>query len=126
MEQTMKEALVQLRRIYNALGEVEDLSRQLAEALDRNDQVTVTMLLSMREEPVMTAHRARETLGLMIDGSAAGQRLRAVLNGAEPENNEEKLLVNQAAMNERLLKKVQELDRVLSGKIARDKSIYQN
>ena len=40
------------KKIYNSLNEVQDLTRQLAEALDRQDQVSVRMLLTLRQEPI--------------------------------------------------------------------------
>ena len=126
MEQTkMLEAKVQVRRIYNALGEVADLSAQIAEALDRNDSVAVRVLLAMREEPIMAAHQARDILRQIVDDADVEGRLRALLNGAAAENDEEAVLANQIAMNERLLKQVQDVDRVLSQKIAREKSVYE-
>ena len=126
MKQTkLMEAHVQARRIYNALGEVENLSRQVAEALDRNDPVAVRMLLAMREEPILAAHHARDILRQMLEDAEDTARLRALLNGAAAENSEESGLANQIALNERLLKQVQELDRGLSQKIARDKSVYE-
>ena len=45
------DAHVQAKRIYNLLNEVMDVSRQMAEAVDRDDQVAIQMLVSMREEP---------------------------------------------------------------------------
>ena len=63
MEQTkLMDAHVQVRRVYNLLGEVMDLSRQLAEAVDRNDQVSIQMLLAMREEPIQGILQAREAM----------------------------------------------------------------
>ena len=121
----MMEAQVQARRIYNALGEVESLSEQIAEALDRNDPVAVKVLLAMREEPILSAHHARDILRQMVESTDDGGRLRALLNGGAAENAEESGLASQIAMNERLLRQVWELDRVLSQKIARDKSIYE-
>ena len=41
------------RKKYNQLSEVMDLSQQMAEALDRNDQVSVRMLLFMRQDPIL-------------------------------------------------------------------------
>jgi len=45
-------ALVQLKRMGSLLDDILDLTRQLAEAADREDQVTVRMLLAMRREPI--------------------------------------------------------------------------
>lgn len=126
MEQTkLLEAQVQVRRIYNALGEVADLSKQIAEALDRNDPVAVEMLLAMREEPIRTAVFAREALQQQIAELEDGQRLRELLNGAAAETSAEAGLASQVAMNARLLTQVQEMDRALNGKITRDKSVYE-
>ena len=126
MEQSrLKEAQVQARRIYNALGEVESLSEQIAEALDRNDPVAVKVLLAMREEPILAAHHARDILRQMVADTDDGGRLRALLNGAAAETAEESGLASQIAMNERLLTHIQELDRVLSQKIAWEKSVYE-
>ena len=41
------DAQVQTKRIYNLLSEVMDLSQQLGQAMDRNDEVAARMLLAM-------------------------------------------------------------------------------
>ena len=40
------------RKKYNYLTEVQDVTRQLAESLDRNDQVSTRMLIAMRQDPI--------------------------------------------------------------------------
>ena len=59
---TLLDAHVQAKRIYNLLNEVMDVSRQMAEAMDRDDQVAIQMLVSMREEPVHRLRQARRAL----------------------------------------------------------------
>ena len=118
----------QLKRIYRNLDATMDLSRQMAEAVDRDDQVTVQMLLAMREEPIRELTNAREVLKQQIAASAPedAKRLRAILNGEATEAAEEEhVLVNQVAANQRLLEQVQQLDKILNQKISREKSIYQ-
>ncbi|MBR2481336.1 MAG: hypothetical protein IKB58_00580, partial [Oscillospiraceae bacterium] len=66
-----------------------------------------------------------DILRQMVESTDDGGRLRALLNGAAAENADERGLANQIAMNERLLAQIRELDRVLSQKIARDKSFYE-
>ena len=99
----------------------------MAEAVDRDDQVTVQMLLAMREEPIRELTNAREALKQQIAASAPedAKRLRAILNGEATEAAEERVLVNQVAANQRLLEQVQQLDKILNQKISREKSIYQ-
>ena len=42
-EKTVMDALVQMKRTGNLLNELEDLTRQLGQAIDRNDQVSMQM-----------------------------------------------------------------------------------
>ena len=48
--------------MYTCLNETLDLSRQLAEAVDRDDQVAIQMLVAMRQEPLDKLRRARKVL----------------------------------------------------------------
>lgn len=128
MEQdVILKAHVQVKRIYSLLTEVLDLSRQLAEALDRNDQVTVRMLIAMRGEPVNKLRLARAVLEeqKMELSAEDGKRLAELLNGEPAKEEAEQALAAQVQMNRRLLQQVLELDQVLNRKIAREKSFYQ-
>jgi len=41
------------RKKYNYLGEVLDLTQQLAESLERSDQVSARMILAMRQDHIL-------------------------------------------------------------------------
>lgn len=116
----------QTKRIYNLLGEVLDLSQQLADALDRNDQVTMSMLLSMRGEPIEKLALARDTIWQQLEDMEMepAQRMRAILNGAPAQTEQERGLADQVASNNRLLKRVQALDQQLNRKITHEESVY--
>lgn len=121
------DAHVQLKRAYTALNEALDLTRQLAEAVDRDDQITVQMLVSMRQEPtdkLARAHQALDQQRQALPGDD-GARLTALLKGAAAETAEEGPLVNQVGLNQRVLKQLVDLDRVVNRKLTREKSIYQ-
>ena len=122
------DAHVQVKRMYNLLTEVLDLSRPLLQAVDRNDEVTVRMLLAMRGEPVHKLQLARQALEQQKRdlGEADGLRLAQLLNGEPPRSEEEKPLAQQAAANSRLLAQVLELDQRLNLKLTRGKSFYQD
>ena len=127
MEQdALMKALVQLKRMGNLLNEVLDLSQQLAEALDRNDQVSVEMLVAMRQEPI---DKLEETDQALRDQLAAlppetGRRLTDLMNGDSPAEAHEKLLTDQIAANRRRLSQIIELDKILNQKLSRGKSAY--
>ncbi len=121
------DALVQLKKIYAALNEALDLTRQLAEAVDRDDQITIHMLVSMRQEPtdkLAGANQALEQQRAALS-TADKERLSALLKGGAAPEPEEVALANQAALNQRTLKQLVDLDRVVNRKLAREKSIYK-
>lgn len=121
------DAHVQLKRLYTSMNEAMDITRQLAEAVDRDDQVAIHMLVAMRQEPVDKMSQAKRTLELQRDALPEGDRVRleALLKGGPPEDAGEEAFVKQVGMNDRLLKQLADLDRVLNRKLTRDKSIYQ-
>ena len=123
----LMDAHVQLKRIYTALNEALDLTRQLADAVDRDDQIATQMLVSMRQEPTDKLAGAHQALAqqrqALPDADAA--RLTAILKGAAAETKAEAPLAAQVGVNQRVLKQLVELDRVVSRKLAREKSIYQ-
>lgn len=130
-EKVVMDALVQMKRTGNLLNELEDLTRQLGESIDRNDQVSTQMLIAMREEPLgklQDADKAlRDQLELLPDRGEAAL-LAAMLNGgppAEPAERTQQMLCEQVAVNRRRLKQIIELDRALSQRLGREKSAYQ-
>lgn len=129
-EKTVMDALVQMKRTGNLLNELTDLTQQLGQAIDRDDQVSIQMLVAMREEPLAKLQAAdqalREQLEALPDREEAAQ-LAAVLNGGPVEDGERtlKMLCDQVALNQRRLKQVMDLDRVLNQRMGREKSAYQ-
>lgn len=124
---TLLDAHVQAKRIYSLLNEVMDVSRQMAEAMDRDDQVAIQMLVSMREEPVHRLRQARRALEDQRDAlePEAAERLSQLLNGGEAQTEAEAPLAAQIGVNRRLLGQVLELDKVLNRKLTREDSIYK-
>lgn len=127
-ELTLRKAQMLARKIYLLLSEAHDVSKQLAEALDRNDQVSARILIGMRSEPIRNVYQTRQALCVLRDSLPRPDMLRLteLLNGADPKNEKERALTAQLQSNEKLLKQVLALDENLNWKIAREKSIYRN
>ena len=130
-KKTVRDALVQMKRTGNLLNELEDLTRQMGEAIDRNDQVSLQMLIAMREEPLGKLQAAdqavRDQMELLPDKLEAAQ-LASMLNGgppADPDERTQQQLCEQVASNNRRLKSVIELDRQLNQRLARDDSAHR-
>ena len=122
------DAHVQLKRIYTVLNECLDLTRQLADAVDRRDEVAIQLLVSMREEPVKKLRRANTALEYQQDAldPELGRQLGELLKGGEPKDEAEIPLAKQASMNARLIQQVYELDKAVNLKLNREKSIYHS
>ena len=117
------DALVLMKRTGNLLNEMEDLTKQIAESIDRNDRVSMEMLVAMREEPLGKLHEAdrilREQLADMPDREGAAQ-LAAMLNGAAPsqEGDLRKMLCEQVNQNKRRLEQVVAMNQRINQKVA--------
>ena len=114
-EKTAMDALVQMKRTGNLLNELE--------AIDRNDQVSLQMLIAMREEPLGKLHAAdqalREQLEALADRDEAAD-LAVMLNGgppADPAARTQRMLCEQVAANNRRLKQIVELDQRLNRRL---------
>lgn len=110
-EQWMK-LLVQLRKRYTALTETHDLTVQMGEALDRNDRTSFSMLLSMRQEPVL---RLQELDGnirriVEIDAPDIEARWKALVAGDAPQDADEQMVVNQMQQNKRVIDRLVPVD----------------
>lgn len=127
----MTEILMLTKRIGNLFHEIMDISMQLADAIDRRDEVSMEMVIAMRSEPIgrleIADRSLRELLGELDSGDEAAH-IRAILNGeaVQPADQQEEILREQASMNIRAHRRLMELDEILNRKIARDKSIYNN
>ena len=121
------EVFVQIRKTYNLLGEVMDLSQQMAESLDRNDSTSFEILLSMRREPIQELAAARERVTDLLNEMSQQDSayVRAILNGGSGQGALEEKLQDQVASNARLWEQVTELDRKLSLMVLREDSMYE-
>ena len=115
------------RKKYNSLSEVLDLTRQLGESLDRNDQVAVRMLIAMRQDPLLHLEEAERTAKDRRRSLTEEEqrRIRSLLKGAEPQSSEERTFLDQAGKTRRLLERVVELDRRVSLRMAGENSFYK-
>ena len=109
------------------LIEVADVTRQIAEAVERGDAVAAQMLLGERETPVRALREQEEGVRayLLEQSEAEAIRLNEILRGAEAETEEEKPLVEQVTQFRRLLDSVTAMDRQLSLRLGGKQSFYK-
>ncbi len=109
------------------LREVSELTRQIAEAADRRDELAMDMLLGEREAPLRTAYEIETQIreGLEKLPAAEAIRFNALLRGAEAETEREAELANQVAQYRRLVSAIVEADKRLSLRLGGKSSFYE-
>ena len=115
------------RKKYNYLVEVQDVTRQLAESLDRNDQVAARMLVAMRQDPIRQlaeVDSSGKTRAAALDGEGRAM-VAALRRGEEPRDDGQRIYAEQVGKTRRLLEQVVEMDRRLSLRMAGEHSFYQ-
>jgi len=114
------------RKKYNYLTELQDLTRQIGETLDRNDQVSTRMLVAMRQDPLRHLEEVDggEKARLSILTEEDRERVKALSRGEETGDENERVFREQAGKTRRLLEQVVELDRRVSLRMAGERSFY--
>ena len=123
----MRELQLQVRRIYILLGEVLDLSQQMAQTADRGDEISLQILMDMREEPLQKLKATRTALESRcreLRTMEGGVHLVEVLRGASPRTPEEEPLAQLIAQTGQLLQRTLDTDRRVSQKVTGAQSYY--
>lgn len=125
--QVIAAALATERKCYAALTEVMELTQDLSDAVQRQDQVTVQMFLSMRQEPInqLKEYRSlqrKRCASLPEEESAA---LWKVLTGKGGDGTDQlQELEKLVGQNQSLLERIQQVDRQVSVSLGGKKSFY--
>ena len=116
--------LVQLRKRYTALTETYDLTVQMGEALDRNDRTSFSMLLAMRQEPVLRMQELEGNIRRIveIDAPDIKARWRALVDGDVPQDADEQMVVNQMQQNKRMIDRLVPIDKRINQVLSERKS----
>lgn len=112
MNQDWIKLIVQLKKRYSLLTEIKDFTEQMSDALNRDDEVSFQMLLSMRQEPILYM---KESDGVLLSLKSELpediiKRWHELENDAEPLSQEETLFKQQIEQNRRLLERIVPFD----------------
>ncbi len=112
MNEDWLKLLVQLKKRYSLLIQIDDLTQQMSDALNRDDEVSFQMLLSMRQEPILYL---KESDKILLDLKSElpqniVKRWQELENNAEPIGQEETLFKQQINQNRRLLERLVPFD----------------
>ena len=126
--QTLAELLALQRKALRKLNEALGITRELAEAVEREDQVSVRLLLSSRQMPLLELQELDAAMDLKrceLSGADEAAFDRLVTRRGAAEDPAEQELADQLARNRRVLEQLTQLDRRVSEKLCRERSIYR-
>ena len=126
--QTLAELLALQRKVLRKLNEALGITRELAEAVEREDQVSVRLLLSSRQMPLLELQELDAAMDLKrceLSGADEAAFDRLVTRRGAAEDPAEQELADQLARNRRVLEQLTQLDRLVSEKLCRERSIYR-
>lgn len=122
----VEQLLIKKKQQYVKLIELSDITKQLADAVDRKDEVSVKIMLSMRQAPLLelmeTETWIKDELQALPEEEAI--RMGEILAGAKASSPEETALCDKISQNKRLLGSISEMDRRISEKIDKRRSFY--
>ena len=126
-QEVLTTALGLERKMYAALNEVLEVTQELSEAIQRQDQVSVQLFLKLRQEPIERLREYRTRLVYLCGqlSGVDGPYLRRLLSGqgAGLVSGAE-ALEKQVRQNSDLLRRVVAADQVVNRKIGGKKSFY--
>lgn len=129
-DKILRVLLMQQKKKYIQLSEVMDITVQLAEALERDDQVAVSMLIAMRQEPLLIIDEIQKVIGERLeslpDDMAAHLRKLLCGRGDEKPAPDELELDEQCQKDFRLLNRIIAIDKRLNQKVGKENSFYKD
>lgn len=128
-EEILRDLLVQQKKKYIQLTEVLNVTIQMADAVERDDNVSMSLLIAMRQEPLLVIDEIQQVVGERLESLpasvAAHMRTLITGRGTEKATAEETALDEQCKMNFRLLNRIVTIDKRLNQKIGKEQSYYK-
>jgi len=114
------------KSICEKLLEVTSLTQELDEAVNRQDQVSVRLLLLARRKPLceLCAAWAKMDLQRCELSPQEVDELEEIFSGAGPEGGDSGAMAALQQSNQRLLQRLKAMDQEVSRKICRERSYY--
>lgn len=129
-KELLTEILKRVQRNYVRVVEIERLTRELGEALSRNDQESAQLLVKMRQDEMDRIAENRQEIQMFLQTAESEERekLKGWLNGSgkeQPESFEAKKIMEISGMLTQILNRTISVDKAINKKIAGKDSFYQ-
>lgn len=125
----MERIMVLLQRKYGFIREIDRLTKELEEALGRNDEISADMILGMRGEEMEKADRCMEEIWQMGEENRENNERLQYLIASDLEHvagvtREEKMIFEIRRKTQKVIDGLRTVDQRLSKKVTGKKSFY--
>ncbi|MSS10404.1 MULTISPECIES: hypothetical protein [Clostridia] len=129
-ESILFEILKEMQKKYTFIVEIERITREMGDALSRNDRESVQLLLGMRQDEMNKADVCTRNVDCLVSALSPedGSQVREWLNGdggRNPDSPMAGMLVEKRKSIQLALKRTIEADRYISMRLSGKDSFYQ-
>lgn len=129
-DELLSEILRRVQRNCVRMVEIERLTKELGDALSRNDQESAQLLMKMRQDEMERVSEIREEIRLLIQSAEVreGTKLRSWLAGEDtyqPDCFEAGKIIEFSKQIALVLNRTISIDKVINQKLAGKDSYYQ-
>ena len=128
-EELLMEILKRVQRNYRHMVEIERVTKEMADALSRNDQESAQLLMKMRQDELERFLDSKREIQMLIEvGGEDKEKLRSWLNAEskyQPEAFGEKKILELSTQLQQVLKRTIDVDMVFYSSFAGKDSYYQ-
>jgi len=128
-EELLMEILKRVQQNYRHMVEIERVTKEMADALSRNDQESAQLLMKMRQDELERFLDSKREIQMLIEvGGEDKEKLRSWLNAEnkfQPEAFEEKKILELSTQLQQVLKRTIDIDKVFNSRVAGKDSYYQ-
>ncbi|SET95744.1 hypothetical protein SAMN05443270_2267 [Lacrimispora sphenoides] len=129
-ESILFEILKEMQKKYTFIVEIERITREMGDALSRNDRESVQLLLGMRQDEMNKADVCTRNVDCLVSALSPedGSQVREWLNcdgGRNPDSPIAGMLVEKRKSIQLALKRTIEADRYISMRLSGKDSFYQ-
>lgn len=127
MEVNTEKVMILLQRKYNAVRELDKLTKELEAFIARNDSVSAAMILQLRGDEMEKIERCMEEIWQMAHSQEEHEYLRTLvasdLETAEGKSTEEKKIMEIRRKTEAVLVRLRETDQRLNKKLGKKREL---
>lgn len=129
-EELLTEILKRVQRNYTRVVEIERITRELGDALSRNDQESAQLLIKMRQDEMEMVGESRDEIQMLLQtvDEKEREKLKDWLNGKrgeQPDSFEAQKIMDISGTLTQILDRTISLDKAINKKIAGKDSFYK-